>query len=73
MHKIDVVRAWRDEEYRNSLTPEQLASLPESPAGVATVDEGALRSVTGGVISKNIDPTCTTFVWSCVKPGQECP
>ncbi len=74
MHKkIDVVRAWRDEEYRNSLTPEELATLPESPAGIATVDETALRSITGGVGSKTIDPSCTTFVWSCVKPGQECP
>lgn len=74
MHKkIDVVRAWRDEEYRNSLTPEELATLPESPAGIATVDETALRSVMGGALSKTIDPSCTTFVWSCVKPGQQCP
>jgi mersacidin/lichenicidin family type 2 lantibiotic len=72
MHKIDVVRAWRDEEYRNSLTPEQLASLPESPAGVATVDDTALRSVTGSATT--IPRTqCTTFVGSCVKPGQNCP
>jgi mersacidin/lichenicidin family type 2 lantibiotic len=74
MHKkVDVIRAWRDEEYRNSLTAEELASLPENPAGVATVDEASLRSITGGVSSKQIDPSCTTFVWSCVRPGQQCP
>jgi mersacidin/lichenicidin family type 2 lantibiotic len=73
MHKIDVVRAWRDEEYRNSLTPEQLASLPASPAGVATVDDSALRSVAGGVRSSIPNSQCTTFVGSCVKPGQQCP
>jgi mersacidin/lichenicidin family type 2 lantibiotic len=74
MHKkIDVVRAWRDEEYRDSLTEAERAGLPENPAGVATVDDTALRSVTGGALSKNIDPSCTTFVWSCVKPGQQCP
>lgn len=74
MHKkVDVVRAWRDEEYRNSLSPEELASLPENPAGIATVDESSLRSVMGGLASKQIDPSCTTFVWSCVKPGQQCP
>jgi mersacidin/lichenicidin family type 2 lantibiotic len=71
--KIDLVRAWRDEEYRNSLTAEERASLPENPAGPAAVDESMLRSVSGGVGSKSIDPTCTTFVWSCVKPGQQCP
>ncbi len=70
--KLDVVRAWRDEEYRNSLSAAERASLPENPAGVATVDESALRSVTGGALSKIVKP-CTTVVSSCVKPGQECP
>jgi mersacidin/lichenicidin family type 2 lantibiotic len=69
--RIDVVRAWRDEEYRNSLSAAERASLPENPAGVATVDESALRSVTGGALSKIIQ--CTTVATSCVKPGQECP
>lgn len=48
MKKIDVVRAWRDEEYRNSLSSEELASLPENPAGVAVVADSVLRSLTGG-------------------------
>jgi mersacidin/lichenicidin family type 2 lantibiotic len=69
MKKIDVIRAWRDEEYRNSLTEQERASLPENPAGMATVDGSALRSVNGGVSAG-----CpTTFVASCVKPGQQCP
>lgn len=70
MHKkIDVIRAWRDEEYRDSLTEAERASLPENPAGVATVDDTALRSVSGGLTAR-----CgTTFVDSCVKPGQQCP
>jgi mersacidin/lichenicidin family type 2 lantibiotic len=67
MHKkIDLVRAWRDEEYRNSLTPEERASLPESPAGVATVDDSALRSVAGA-------GGPTTFVESCVHYPEQCP
>ena len=73
MHKnIDVVRAWRDEEYRNSLTEQERASLPENPAGIATVDNSALRSITGGVRSVTT-PCETRFVDSCVKPGQQCP
>ena len=71
MHKkIDVVRAWRDEEYRNSLTEQERASLPENPAGMATVDDSSLRSITGGAIT---DRCNTRFVDSCVKPGQQCP
>ncbi|HEV7786740.1 MAG TPA: mersacidin/lichenicidin family type 2 lantibiotic [Thermoanaerobaculia bacterium] len=70
MHKnIDVVRAWRDEEYRNSLSEQERAGLPENPAGFATVDDSALRSAQGA--SSFGCPT--TFVASCVKPGQSCP
>lgn len=72
MHKnIDVVRAWRDEEYRNSLTEQEQASLPENPAGMAMVDDTALRSVNGAVTLHLCGGT--TFVDSCVKPGQQCP
>ncbi|HEX4499151.1 MAG TPA: mersacidin/lichenicidin family type 2 lantibiotic [Thermoanaerobaculia bacterium] len=73
MHKkIDVVRAWRDEEYRNSLTPEQLASLPESPAGFATVDDSTLRSAAGG-LTAGIRCMGSTPDFSCVKPPAVCP
>ena len=72
MHKnIDVVRAWRDEEYRNSLTEQERASLPENPAGMAMVDDSALRNVNGAVTLHLCGGT--TFVDSCVKPGQQCP
>jgi mersacidin/lichenicidin family type 2 lantibiotic len=68
MHKqIDVVRAWRDEEYRNSLTDEERASLPESPAGFATVDDSVLKGITGA------SGHPTTFVDSCVRPPYQCP
>ena len=69
MKKIDVIRAWRDEEYRDSLTEQERSSLPENPAGMATVDDSALRSVSGAVTLDR----CTTFVSSCVQPGQQCP
>jgi mersacidin/lichenicidin family type 2 lantibiotic len=68
---VDVARAWRDEEYRNSLTAEELASLPENPAGMATVDDSALRSVAGGVTRFTCDGT--HFADSCVTYPQQCP
>ena len=68
MHKdIDVVRAWRDEEYRNSLSAEELASLPESPAGFATVEDSALKSITGA------SGRPSTIGESCVRPPHVCP
>lgn len=44
--KFDIVRAWKDEIYRQSLSEEQLQSLPANPAGELTDDE--LASVSGG-------------------------
>jgi len=34
MPTMEVVRAWKDQEYRDTLTAEQLAELPQHPAGV---------------------------------------
>ena len=33
MSNVNIIRAWKDEEYRNSLTDEQRAALPANPAG----------------------------------------
>ncbi len=33
MSTTEIVRAWTDEEFRALLTPEELAALPEHPAG----------------------------------------
>jgi mersacidin/lichenicidin family type 2 lantibiotic len=51
----EIIRAWTDEEYRQSLNEEQLALLPEHPAGLIELDDEDLRSVAGtglGRISK---------------------
>jgi mersacidin/lichenicidin family type 2 lantibiotic len=34
MPTMEVVRAWKGQEYRDTLTAEQLAELPKHPAGV---------------------------------------
>jgi mersacidin/lichenicidin family type 2 lantibiotic len=46
--RIDLARAWRDEEYYLSLTEEERAGLGVHPAGALGVADGALRTVTGG-------------------------
>jgi mersacidin/lichenicidin family type 2 lantibiotic len=47
MSKVDVVRAWKDEEYRLSLTEEQRTQLPEHPAGLIELDPEQMRGVVG--------------------------
>ena len=34
MPTIDIVKAWKDEDYRNTLTLEQRANLPAHPSGI---------------------------------------
>ena len=48
---MDIIRAWKDEEYRLSLTEEQRALLPENPAGQLELSDADLESVAGGIIS----------------------
>jgi mersacidin/lichenicidin family type 2 lantibiotic len=46
---IDVVRAWKDEEYRSSLTEAQRAQLPENPAGLVELTDEEINGVEGGL------------------------
>lgn len=45
---IDVIRAWKDAEYRESLSSSELAALPENPAGPMELLDDELDSVAGG-------------------------
>ncbi len=42
MRDIDIIRAWKDEDYRSSLSEEERNRLPENPAG--QVEPPAVRS-----------------------------
>lgn len=77
MKQSDVIRAWRDADFRSSLDADVRASLPASPAGLVNVDDDALRSVTGGCGYTQCN-TCggglnTRSVDSCVTPPANCP
>jgi mersacidin/lichenicidin family type 2 lantibiotic len=44
----DIIRAWKDEEYRLSLSEEQRAVLPEHPAGLIELEDAELDDAAGG-------------------------
>jgi mersacidin/lichenicidin family type 2 lantibiotic len=46
--KLDVVRAWKDDAYRQGLSHEQLSQLPENPAGEFELAEDDLQYIYGG-------------------------
>jgi mersacidin/lichenicidin family type 2 lantibiotic len=58
MHKIDIVRAWKDPLYRASLSPEELAHLPANPAGAIELTDEQLKGAAGGA---PLDPTAWTY------------
>ena len=48
MSHLNIIRAWKDEEYRLSLSEAERASLPEHPAGLIELTGADLDSVAGG-------------------------
>ncbi len=44
----NIIRAWKDREYRESLSAEELALLPANPAGQVELTADELDRVVGG-------------------------
>jgi mersacidin/lichenicidin family type 2 lantibiotic len=44
----DIIRAWKDKSFRDSLSEEQQAQLPANPAGLVEIDDEQLVQVAGG-------------------------
>lgn len=49
MSHVDVIRAWKDEEYRLSLSEKERAALPANPAGLIELTAADLEKVVGGM------------------------
>jgi len=48
MSHIDIVRAWKDPEYRKSLSEAERAKLPDNPAGLIELKDAELDAISGG-------------------------
>ena len=46
----EIIRAWKDKQFRDSLNEEQRAQLPANPAGLVEIDDEQLIQVAGGQI-----------------------
>jgi mersacidin/lichenicidin family type 2 lantibiotic len=66
MSNIDIVRAWKDEDYRDSLTPEQRAALPENPAGMVELSDSDLGDVDGAFTGLECSVVITFSIVSVV-------
>lgn len=65
MSDIDIIRAWKDEEYRKSLTDEQRASMPMNPAGQIELSDADLGSVAGGTDQTDLQRTGSGLTLGC--------
>ncbi|WP_392534165.1 mersacidin/lichenicidin family type 2 lantibiotic [Nostoc sp. C117] len=48
MSNNDIIRAWKDEEYRKNLSEQQRFQLPENPAGFVELSDAQMESIAGG-------------------------
>jgi mersacidin/lichenicidin family type 2 lantibiotic len=70
MSKLDIIRAWKDEEYRLSLSEAERAVLPAHPAGLIELMDTELEGVTGGVKPKPVPkPRTCKALCVCPKPS----
>jgi mersacidin/lichenicidin family type 2 lantibiotic len=76
MTERQIVRAWKDEDYRRSLTEAELSALPENPAGIVELDERSQGEVDGGsltdaliAIVTGVAPIIYTNIASCYHCG----
>ena len=71
MPAMEIVRAWKDEEYRDTLTTEQRAQLPEHPSGVIEFGQPQQEdeSLFGPVARKHYCKFISNYTYHCTKPG----
>ncbi len=56
MSHVDVIRAWKDADYRRSLSDAQRAALPANPAGRIELTAADLEAVSGGAAPRPRPP-----------------
>jgi mersacidin/lichenicidin family type 2 lantibiotic len=52
----EIIRAWKDKQFRESLSEEQRSQLPANPAGLVEIDDAQLVQVAGGRLTGS--PLC---------------
>ncbi|WP_427156939.1 mersacidin/lichenicidin family type 2 lantibiotic [Aliinostoc sp. HNIBRCY26] len=65
MSNFDIICAWKDEEYRNSLSDEQRSQLPENPAGMIELTNELTQTIAGGKFTQGIICTCRLTHFTC--------
>ncbi|HET9364465.1 MAG TPA: mersacidin/lichenicidin family type 2 lantibiotic [Candidatus Angelobacter sp.] len=54
MSELDIVKAWKDVSYRRSLSAQQLAQIPNNPAGAIEISQSSSMG--------KLTPICTRII-----------
>jgi mersacidin/lichenicidin family type 2 lantibiotic len=60
MSQADIIRAWREPEYRSSLSEAELVLIPSHPAGFSEIRKDVLTGGPTGSISP------FSYIYSCM-------
>ncbi|WP_392534166.1 mersacidin/lichenicidin family type 2 lantibiotic [Nostoc sp. C117] len=70
MLTTDIIRAWKDEAYRDSLNEEQISQVPENPAGLIELCDIKMTNIKDVSCNSNtqarISSTCAMLLESYV-------
>ncbi len=72
MSKMNIIRAWKDEDYRLSLSEAERALLPEHPAGLIELSGAEIDGGGGSTIGYGCLPPPTQY-FGCHFPTTGCP
>jgi mersacidin/lichenicidin family type 2 lantibiotic len=64
MSEVDVVRAWKDADFRAGLSEAELAQLPANPAGLIELSDADLMPAMG--MGNEVQPDSITFGPVCI-------
>jgi mersacidin/lichenicidin family type 2 lantibiotic len=68
MNGTEMIKAWKDSEFRASLSAEQQSMIPENPAGMIELSDEELSAVAGGLPGVTIGGTCRIWTFGCCEP-----
>jgi mersacidin/lichenicidin family type 2 lantibiotic len=69
MTHLDIIRAWKDPEFRLSMSEAERVLLPENPAGLIELEDAELENAAGGFTSFwSCEPTPYTENQFCTTP-----
>lgn len=53
--KSEIIRAWKDEEFRNQLSESERDLIPANPAGILELTDEVLDAASGGLVVASCD------------------